>query len=229
MPKKIDFLRKTDKIEKRLLFARHVRTGSESEDKTVRIIAGSIKGRNLVTRDGQDTRPTADRYKEQLFDTLGYRVAESVFLDLFSGSGSIALEALSRGAEHAVLVEKAPDAVACIRENLKNCRMESKAELLYEDVPAALNRLQNEVLAGKRPAFDIIFMDPPYRNGWEDRLLTLLNGSPLLAEDGWFVIESAGDTVFSEEALSGWEIIKEKGKKTTKFTFLRRDNTEEEA
>lgn len=229
MPKKIDFLRKTDKIEKRLLFARQVKTGSESEEKTVRIIAGSIKGRNLVTRDGQDTRPTADRYKEQLFDTLGFRVPESVFLDLFSGSGSIALEALSRGAEKAVLVEKDPDAAACIRENLKNCRMESRSELMREDVPTALDRLQKEVLTGKRPAFDIIFMDPPYRNGWEDRLLTLLSGSPLLAEDGWFVIESAGDTVFSEQSLNGWEIVKEKGKKTTKFTFLRRNNTEEEA
>ena len=93
----------------------------------MRVIAGSARSLRLKTLDGMETRPTTDRIKETLFNIIGPTVYDSIFLDLFSGSGGIGIEALSRGAKEAVFVEKNPKAMSCIRENLKFTRLEPKA------------------------------------------------------------------------------------------------------
>ena len=124
----------------------------------MRITGGSRRGRALKTLSGREIRPTSDKVREALFDILGPRVTGAAVLDLFAGSGSLGLEALSRGAGRVTFVEKSPRAIAVIRDNVE--------ELGFEDL-AAVNRL--DVLA--RPGglarldgpFDIVFVDPPYR------------------------------------------------------------------
>ena len=98
----------------------------------MRVIAGSAKHLNLKTIEGMDTRPTTDRIKETLFNMIQTDIPGCRFLDLFSGSGAIGIEALSRGAAEAVLVESAPKAAECIRENLKFTHLEEHAELMQE-------------------------------------------------------------------------------------------------
>ena len=110
----------------------------------MRVIAGSAKRLQLKTLDGFDTRPTTDRIKETLFNMITPYLYNCEFLDLFAGSGSIGIEALSRGAKEAVFVEKNPKAVACIRENLKYTKLENKALTISSDVLTALYRLEGE-------------------------------------------------------------------------------------
>ena len=119
----------------------------------MRVIAGTARSMPLKTIRGMDTRPTTDKIKETLFNILQTDVCGCRFLDLFSGSGAIAIEALSRGAAHAVLVEQNGKAAECIRENLIFTRTADRAEVYRCDVLTALRRLE-----GQKP-FDIIFMD----------------------------------------------------------------------
>ena len=115
----------------------------------MRVIAGSAKRLLLKTIEGKDTRPTTDRIKETLFNMMQNDVYGCTFLDLFSGSGAIGIEALSRGAEMAVMVEHNPRAAQCIRENLKITHLEDKATVMNCDVITALKRLEERQMAGK--------------------------------------------------------------------------------
>jgi 16S rRNA (guanine966-N2)-methyltransferase len=126
----------------------------------VRVIAGEFKRRVLKTLEGQATRPTSDRLKETLFDLLQSKVFGSNFLDCFAGSGSIGIEALSRGAAFAAFIESSRQACQVIEENLSQLRLSSSTaqRLLARPVEAALKILQQE---GRK--FDIVFLDPPYR------------------------------------------------------------------
>ena len=135
----------------------------------MRVIAGSARSLKLKTPDGLDTRPTTDRIKETLFNIIGPTVYDSIFLDLFSGSGGIGIEALSRGAREAVFVENNPKAMRCIKDNLRFTRLESKAVTITTDVMNALYRLEGEKI------FDIIFMDPPYNRELERKVLEYLS------------------------------------------------------
>ena len=104
----------------------------------MRVIAGSARRLQLKTLDGIDTRPTTDRIKETLFNMIAPYIYDCMFLDLFSGSGGIGIEALSRGAREAVFVEKNPKAMACIKENLKFTRLENKAVTWNRDEMTAV-------------------------------------------------------------------------------------------
>ena len=123
----------------------------------MRVIAGSARHLKLKTIEGMGTRPTTDRIKETLFNMLSFYVEDSRFLDLFSGSGGIGIEALSRGAKQAVFVEQNKKAVACIKENLTHTHLSDKAVVMSKDVMTALRLLEDE-----KQTFDYIFMDPPY-------------------------------------------------------------------
>ena len=180
----------------------------------MRVIAGTARRLQLKTLDGLDTRPTTDRIKETLFNMLTPAVCGSVFLDLFAGSGGIGIEALSRGAKKAVFVEKNPKAMACIRDNLKHTRLLDQAVTMQSDVTAALRRLEG------KERFDYIYMDPPYRQEWERRVLEYLAGSSLLSEEGIVIIESAKETGFGYVQEYGFSVIKEKLYKTNKHIFL---------
>ena len=107
----------------------------------MRVIAGSARSLPLKTLEGMDTRPTTDRIKETLFNMIQSEIPGCRFLDLYAGSGAIAIEALSRGAKEAVLVENSKAACACIRENLAFTKLDSQAVLMEQDVAAAIVRL----------------------------------------------------------------------------------------
>ena len=121
----------------------------------MRVIAGTARSMPLKTIKGMDTRPTTDKTKETLFNVLQTDIPDCRFLDLFSGSGAIAIEALSRGAAYAVLVEQNAKAAECIKENLIFTKTMERAEIQKCDVLTALHRME-----GQKP-FDVIFMDPP--------------------------------------------------------------------
>ena len=150
----------------------------------MRVIAGVAKGRRLKAPRGWPGRPTADRVKEALFNILSPRVPGSCFLDLFAGTGNVGIEALSRGAERAVFVERDARAVRAIHDNLAAAGCERRAVVLKMDVPAAVR----EMSAKER--FDLIFVDPPYGMGMEVSALALIGQCGLLKSDGWVVVES---------------------------------------
>ena len=183
----------------------------------MRVIAGSAKRLQLKTVEGMDTRPTTDRIKETLFNMISAYLADSNFLDLFSGSGAIGIEALSRGAACAVFVEQSKKAMECIKENLRYTKLADKAEVYETDVLNALNRLE-----GKK-TFDYIFMDPPYNQLHEKRVLEYLSNSTLLSADGIIIVEASLETDFSYVKELGFSIIKEKMYKTNKHIFLEKE------
>ena len=116
----------------------------------MRVIAGKARRTNLVTPEGKNTRPTSDRIKETLFNMLQQELYDVRFLDIFSGSGGISIEALSRGAKEAVLVENARAALAVIKDNLAFTKLSSNAVVMEQDVLSAINRLSGKGVFDER-------------------------------------------------------------------------------
>lgn len=183
----------------------------------MRVIAGIAKRLQLKTIDGLDTRPTTDRIKETLFNMISHEISDAYFLDLFSGSGAIGIEALSRGAKETVFVEQSRKAMNCIRENLTFTKLGDHAVLLEMDVLSALKRMEG------RYQFDYIFMDPPYHQLLEKQVLQYLSASELLSADAVIIVEAAIDTDVSYVEQLGFSVIKEKVYKTNKHIFLERE------
>ncbi len=152
----------------------------------MRIIAGEMKGRRLKAVPGRTTRPTADKVKGAIFNVLQDRLMEAVVLDLFAGTGNLALEALSRGAGQVVLVEKDVLAQQIIEENLRLSQANERAHLYHMD---AFTYLAHEQAAN----YDIIFLDPPYHQGLVERALNALASPCCLAQRGVIVAETARD------------------------------------
>ncbi len=154
----------------------------------MRIITGSARGCRLKTPKGAEvTRPTADRVKESLFNILGQMVAGRKVLDIFAGTGNLGLEALSRGAESAVFVDKAT--AKLITENLQLTRLQEKGIVRGSDVFAELSRQ-----AAGRAEFSLIFCDPPYHKGlWQQALKQIDASDGLMAENGILVVEHGAE------------------------------------
>jgi 16S rRNA (guanine(966)-N(2))-methyltransferase RsmD len=148
----------------------------------VRIVGGEARGRTLRAVPGSATRPTADRVRQSLFDLLGQRMDGLAVLDLYAGTGALALEALSRGAARAVLVEKDPRACAVIERNIGELGFADRCKLLRAELPAALGRLRG----GK---FDLVFSDPPYALRAAQAALDGLTSNDLLAPGARVVLE----------------------------------------
>lgn len=187
----------------------------------MRVIAGSRRHLILKTVPGMAVRPTQDRTKETLFNILNPYLADCRFLDLFSGSGAIGIEALSRGAKDVILVEQSADSLACIKENLKTTKLVDEARLLSMDVFRAIPLLESE---GK--AFDIIFMDPPYDNELERRVLEQLADSCLVSENTLIVVEASLQTDFSYLEDLGLELFREKKYKNNQHVFIQTQEDE---
>ncbi|MDE5866163.1 MAG: 16S rRNA (guanine(966)-N(2))-methyltransferase RsmD [Lachnospiraceae bacterium] len=156
----------------------------------MRVIAGRARSLKLKTPEGLDTRPTTDRIKETLFNMLQPYLQGAVFIDLFSGSGGIGIEALSRGAERAYFVELHKDAIACILDNLKFTRFTENATVLKQDALVAIGGIHEKEV-------DVIFMDPPYGQEYEKRVLEHLKDMPYVTEDTLIVVEALLETDFS--------------------------------
>ena len=150
----------------------------------MRIIAGEAKNRIIKTRKGFDTRPTLESVKESLFSIIAPYIEGSIFLDLFSGSGSISLEAISRGAKRAVMIEKDGEALKYIIENIDNLGFTDRCRAYKNDVIRAI-----EILGRKNEKFDIIFMDPPYQDNVTKKVLKAIEKANILTEDGLIICE----------------------------------------
>lgn len=181
----------------------------------MRVIAGRARSLKLKTPEGLDTRPTTDRIKETLFNMLQPYLQGAVFIDLFSGSGGIGIEALSRGAERAYFVEIHKDAIACILDNLKFTRFTENATVLKQDVLVAIGGIHEKEA-------DVIFMDPPYGQGYEKSVLERLTDMPYVTENTLIVVEALLENDFSYVQSLGYDIIKEKCYKTNKHVFLKK-------
>lgn len=154
------------------------------EAERVRIIAGSARGRALKTPKGSETRPTSDRVRESIFNILGQWLEGGRVLDLYAGTGALAFEALSRGAERAVLVDRSREAIALCRENAAALGFTEQVEMLAARVDATSLR---RAAAGGR--FALIFADPPYAEVTPAQILELLAAADALEPEGRVVLE----------------------------------------
>lgn len=179
----------------------------------MRVISGTAKGHKLQTPEGLDTRPTTDRVKESLFNIIAYDLAQCKFLDLFSGSGAIGIEALSRGAQKAVFVDESDICKQIIERNLNFTKLYDKAIILKKDVLSAISYLHSI-----NESFDIIFMDPPYNKGLIEPTLTAIVNAELLKKEGYIIIEHSSKVLIP--SIKGLKIVREKDYKTTSMTFM---------
>jgi 16S rRNA (guanine966-N2)-methyltransferase len=153
----------------------------------MRVIAGKFRSRPLAAPRGLDTRPTSDRLRETLFNVLAPRIEGAVFLDLYAGSGANGIEALSRGAERVVLVEKAAPAVEAIHKNLKALGILAGWQLETRSAASSLRRLIEQA-----QRFDVVFLDPPYKAADEYALVLGLLGDEcrsLISDDAIVIAE----------------------------------------
>lgn len=182
----------------------------------MRVIAGEARSLPLKAPQGPDTRPTTDRIKETLFNMLQTRIPCGVFVDLCSGSGSIGIEAISRGARKAYFVENGREAAKCIADNLHFTKFEERAVLLKQDVVSAVSSIHEKHA-------DIIFMDPPYQAGLEEPVLRALLHAPYVDVETLIIIEADLKKDFSFAEELGFQIMREKCYKTNKHVFLVKD------
>ena len=154
----------------------------------MRVITGKARGKVLKTLPGEELRPTAARVKEGLFSAIQFDIEGRRVLDLFAGSGQLGIEALSRGAEHAVFIDESADAVNCINANLRNTGLQASAEVRRGDYASYLFATQE--------VFDIVFIDPPYRNGLYDNAMEL--AAKKLSDHGMMICEYPSDVAIPE-------------------------------
>ena len=148
----------------------------------MRIISGKARGTKLYTLEGDYTRPTLDRVKESLFSILQPKMKDAVVLDLFSGSGALALEALSRGAQKAILCDQSPEAIKIIKKNIEKTHFEEQTTVICQDYKKCLERIKEKI--------DIVFIDPPYKqNIGVDSAIRVIE-KDLLSEKGMIILET---------------------------------------
>lgn len=181
----------------------------------MRVIAGTARSLPLRTPQGQDTRPTTDRIKETLFNMLQADIPGCVFVDIFSGSGGIGIEALSRGARKTYFIENAPQAISCIQQNLVFTKFTDRAIVLKQDACAGLMSIFEKHV-------DVIFMDPPYGQEQERRVLEVLRNMKYLSEETLILVEASLETDFSYLTSLGFTLVREKKYKTNKHVFIRK-------
>jgi 16S rRNA (guanine966-N2)-methyltransferase len=150
----------------------------------LRIIGGSLRGKNLASLSGSAIRPTADRLRESIFNIIAARVPNAVVLDLFAGTGAFGIEALSRHARAAVFIDNSRAAVTVINRNLEMCRLLDRARVILSDITRGLDRIPMP-----QPRFDLVFMDPPYNRGFVRNGLDLLRRNPCLAPGHCMILE----------------------------------------
>ncbi|MCR1935493.1 16S rRNA (guanine(966)-N(2))-methyltransferase RsmD [Clostridium tepidum] len=165
----------------------------------MRIISGSARGRKILSPQSSVTRPTLDRIKESIFNIIQNRVYEAKVLDVFAGTGSLGLEAASRGAKFSYLVDKSPETYPLLRQNIKNLKFDNICKSFNMDAYSAL-----EEFARKSIVFDLIFIDPPYAKEMIPPAMEIIDKKELLDKEGLIVTKIDS----SEEIYDGTERIK---------------------
>jgi len=183
----------------------------------MRIVTGRLRGRNIATPKGRNTRPTSDQTRESIFNILAHApwapsLDGAIIADIFAGSGALGLEAISRGAEFCLFVETEPNARAAIRENVDKMGLGGITRLHRHDA----TRLK--IAPGNlRGAFTHIFMDPPYNKGLWRPVLSRLKDYGLIAEGGVIILEESAE---AEIELKGYQLHSDKIWGSTRVLFL---------
>jgi len=149
----------------------------------MRIISGNNRGAKLYTLDGLATRPTLDRVKEPLFSIIAFNIPDGIILDLFSGSGALGLECVSRGAKKSYLCDLSKEAIDVINKNVQKLKVEDKVQVDNLSYDKALDKYKNI-------KFDIIFLDPPYKTDYSSKACKYIIDHNMLSSDGIMVIET---------------------------------------
>lgn len=181
-------------------------------EEILRVISGSARGHKLKCIQGMNTRPTQDRVKESVFNIIMDCIDESIVLDLFSGTGNLGIEALSRGAKFSVMVENSFSCVQVIKENLIHTKLNDKAKVINMDVIMSLKSLNQK--------FDLIFMDPPYNKNLIIPTLNEIYSNEILSDNGLIIIERSVKDDISGNLFS---VLKEKKYGDTIVSFLQKD------
>lgn len=148
----------------------------------MRIISGKARGTKLYTLDGENTRPTLDRVKESLFNIIQNELIDSTVLDLFSGSGALAIESLSRGAKKAYLADNNIKAIEIIKKNVEKCHFKEKTEIIFKDYKKCLEQINEKV--------DIIFIDPPYQKNIAIDAIKIILEKDILKDNSLIILET---------------------------------------
>lgn len=182
----------------------------------MRIITGTARGTRLATLEGENTRPTGERVKEAVFSMIQFDIEGRRVLDLFGGSGQLALEALSRGAEAAVITDSSPEAVEVIKANAKATKLYDRCRISAMEFEPYLRR------AAGRESFDIIFLDPPYKSDYMKRSLHLIADGGVAKPGALIICESAEADIFAgDEALRAiYEVKKRSNYGRANITLL---------
>lgn len=189
----------------------------------MRITGGCARGRVLSSFKGRCIRPTSEKIREVIFNVIGQDLRDHVVLDLFAGTGILSLEALSRGAKTAVMVDVSPSAIKLIKKNIKLCGFEKKCVIIRHDLRGGVP-VSHPAL---REGVDLIFVDPPYGKGLERQILKELDRVNILGYGGKVIVESAKDVVL----FSGLETLRkifERIYGDTKLTVFERKESEYE-
>jgi 16S rRNA (guanine966-N2)-methyltransferase len=188
----------------------------------MRVIAGIYRSRILKSLKGLALRPTSDRLRETLFNVLGSGIQGSRFLDIFAGTGAVGIEALSRGAQHVSFIENHAPSAALIRKNLAALNVHTGVTVICADAVRALETLEAKVKVGD-PAFDYIFIDPPYAATADySRVLQKVAASNLLAEMGIVTVEHR-KTFDLPESFSTLKRVRLLRQGDAALSFYRRD------
>ena len=179
----------------------------------MRVIAGTARGIRLKTPDGMQTRPTADRVKEALFSIVHFDLPRATVLDLFGGTGQLGIEALSRGAKHAVFVDVRQDACALIHENLKKTGFADRAQVICSDYLSYLKKHKQK--------FDIILLDPPYAEVFLENSLKMITEIDILQSGGIIIAERPDGKDFPWE-FAGFDRSKDYKYGNTLLTIFRK-------
>ena len=158
----------------------------------MRIIGGKFRSRKLVTLEGLATRPTLDKTKQAIFNSLGNYIPDFVVLDVFGGSGALTLESISRGAKKAYIIDSSKDAINIINTNIKNLKVEDQVVVMHGSYDQMIKRLTNK-------KFDIVFLDPPFRMKVIDELIEFLIKNDMIADGGYIMAEYPMEDVVEKQ------------------------------
>ncbi|NMA08410.1 MAG: 16S rRNA (guanine(966)-N(2))-methyltransferase RsmD [Clostridiales bacterium] len=181
----------------------------------MRVITGTARGRKLKPVEGMNTRPTSDWTKESLFNAIQFDIEGRRVLDLFSGTGQLGIEALSRGARDAVFVDVSPAAVKITRENVRSAGFDDVSEIVQADALSALTRYPKD-------RFGLIFLDPPYEAELLSTVLNTIMTRKLLCEGGLIVCETLRKMTFPV-CPENFRVIREYVYGKTKITLITRN------
>lgn len=184
---------------------------------SLRIIGGTLRGRRISSIDGSSTRPTPDMVREAIFNVIGSEIRGATFLELFAGTGAVGIEAISRGAEKAVLVEGNLKACEIIRKNIDACAITPKCSVIRWDLEKNL-----DFLNGGNEEFDMVFLDPPYEKDLVGKSLRHLSSCGSLKKEALVVVQHSVHELMAQDSLDRiFDTVKEKRYGKTLVSFLR--------